>query len=72
MRKRIGAVVLLGIGLLAVGVAQNSRSSTLVYGGNWSDLISLDPGISYEFSGGLVTDNLYETLVNLKARICPR
>ncbi len=66
MRKRIGAVVLLGIGLLAVGVAQNSRSSTLVYGGDFSDLISLDPGISYEFSGGLITDNLYETLVKFE------
>jgi peptide/nickel transport system substrate-binding protein len=66
MRKRIGAAVLAGIGLLAVGVAQNSRSSTLVYGGDFSDLISLDPGISYEFSGGLVTDNLYETLVKFE------
>ena len=66
MRKRIGAVALLGIGLLAVSMAQNSRSSTLVYGGDFSDLISLDPGISYEFSGGLVTDNLYETLVKFE------
>ncbi len=66
MRKRLGAAMLLGVGLLAVGVAQNSRSTTLVYGGDWSDLITLDPGASYEFSGGLVADNLYETLVKFE------
>ena len=65
MRKRFGLVAF-GIGLLAVGVAQNSRSSVLVYGGDFSDLISLDPGISYEFSGGLIADNLYETLVKFE------
>jgi peptide/nickel transport system substrate-binding protein len=67
MRKRLGAALtLLSVSLLAIGVAQNSRSSTLVYGGDWSDLITLDPGTSYEFSGGLVTDNLYETLVKFE------
>ncbi len=39
------------------------RTQTLIYGGDWSDLITMDPQVSYEFSGGLVTDNLYETLV---------
>lgn len=57
------------LGLLAVlaglGFAQD-RASTLIYGGDWSDLITLDPGVSYEFTGGLVTDNLYETLVKFE------
>ena len=67
MRRRLGAAAaLLSVSLLAIGVAQNSRSSTLVYGGDFSDLITLDPGTSYEFSGGLVTDNLYETLVKFE------
>ncbi|MCL4455536.1 MAG: ABC transporter substrate-binding protein, partial [Deinococcus sp.] len=47
------------------GLAQD-RTSTLIYGGDWSDLITLDPGVSYEFTGGLVTDNLYETLVKFE------
>ncbi len=46
--------------------AQNSRSSTLVYGGDWSDLNTVDPGQSYEFTGSIVTDNLYETLVKFE------
>jgi peptide/nickel transport system substrate-binding protein len=46
--------------------AQNSRSSTLVYGGDWTDLNTVDPGQSYEFTGSIVTDNLYETLVKFE------
>jgi peptide/nickel transport system substrate-binding protein len=69
-RNRVGvAAILLSAGLVAFGVtslAQNSRQSTLVYGLDSSDLITLDPGQSYEFSGGLVTDNLYETLVKFE------
>lgn len=64
---RNGAFVLLAAGaagaLLSQVSAQNSRQTTLVYGGDWTDLITLDPGQSYEFSGGLITDNLYQTLV---------
>ena len=54
--------------LLSLGVAsaQNARQTTLVYGGDWSDLITMDPAQSYEFTGGLVTDNLYETLVKFE------
>jgi peptide/nickel transport system substrate-binding protein len=69
MSKRLGvaAAALLGMGILAVGVtAQNSRSSTLIYGGDWSGLITLDPGMSYEYAGSLVTNNLYETLVKFE------
>ncbi len=47
-------------------LAQSARQTTLVYGGDWSDLITLDPAQSYEFSGGIVTDNLYETLVKFE------
>lgn len=43
--------------------AQSARQSTLVIGGDWSDLITADPGVSYEFSGTVVTNNLYDTLV---------
>lgn len=56
------SILVLATGL---GFAQD-RASTLIYGGDWSDLISMDPQISYEFSGGLVTDNLYETLVKFE------
>ena len=66
---RTGAFVLLSVGGLAavvIGQAQGSRQSTLVYGGDWTDLITADPGQSYEFTGGLVTDNLYETLVKFE------
>jgi peptide/nickel transport system substrate-binding protein len=67
MRKPVlAALILSSTVLFAAGVAQNSRSSTLVYGGDFSDLITLDPGMSYEFSGGLITDNLYETLVKFE------
>ena len=54
--------------LLSVGAAsaQNARQTTLVYGGDWSDLLTMDPAVSYEFTGGLVTDNLYETLVKFE------
>jgi peptide/nickel transport system substrate-binding protein len=69
MNKRLGvaAATLLGMGFLAVGVtAQNARSSTLIYGGDWSGLITLDPGMSYEYAGSLLTNNLYETLVKFE------
>ena len=66
MNKRLSAAaLLLGIvGMIAASVsAQSNRSSTLIYGGDWSGLITIDPGLSYEFAGSLVTNNLYETLV---------
>ncbi|GAA4003346.1 ABC transporter substrate-binding protein [Deinococcus rubellus] len=43
--------------------AAQGRESTLVLGGDFSDLITLDPGVSYEFTGSLVAGNLYDTLV---------
>lgn len=48
---------------LAVGAAQGARQTTLVIGGDWTDLLTLDPGVSYEFSGTVVIDNIYERLV---------
>ena len=51
--------------LLSLGFAQD-RTKTLVFGGDFSDLITLDPGQSYEFSGTLVLDNVYERLVRFE------
>ena len=69
MNKRLSAAaLLLGIvGMIAASVsAQSNRSSTLIYGGDWSGLITIDPGMSYEYAGSLVTNNLYETLVKFE------
>ncbi len=51
---------------LPFALAQSARQSTLVIGADLSDLITMDPGVSYEFSGSLITDNLYETLVRFE------
>jgi len=60
--KALGMVAALSAGL---AMAQD-RTSTLIYGGDWTDLITADPQVSYEFTGGLVADNLYETLVKFE------
>lgn len=49
--------------IIGVGAAQSARQSTLVIGGDWGDLITLDPGVSYEFSSTTILDNIYERLV---------
>ncbi len=41
-----------------------SRAETLVYGGDFTDLITLDPAVVYEFGGTLIVGNVYETLVS--------
>jgi peptide/nickel transport system substrate-binding protein len=41
-------------------------ASTLVWYGDVSDLISLDPAVAYEFSGILLAHNAYETLVRFE------
>jgi peptide/nickel transport system substrate-binding protein len=51
--------------LFSLSFAQD-RTTTLVIGGDFSDLITLDPGQSYEFSGTLVLDNIYERLVRFE------
>lgn len=48
---------------LGAGLAGAQKQSTLVIGGDFNDLITFDPGVSYEFSGGLVAGNIYDTLV---------
>ena len=58
--KALALAVALSVPLAA---AQSGRESTLVIGGDFSDLITMDPGVSYEFTGSLVTGNLYDTLV---------
>jgi len=63
--KRMATLaVALGIAVVtAFGAAQSARQTTLVIGGDWGDLITIDPGVSYEFSGTIVIDNIYERLV---------
>jgi peptide/nickel transport system substrate-binding protein len=46
--------------------APSSASNTLVYDKNMDDLITLDPGIVYEFSGILVVHNVYQTLLQFE------
>ncbi len=66
MRMRLALALLLA-GLLlwpsgVVGLAAPARD-TLVYVSDISDMISLDPAVAYEFSGILVAQNVYDTLV---------
>lgn len=41
-----------------------SREETLVYAGDFTDLLTLDPAVVYEFGGTLIVGNVYETLVS--------
>ncbi len=43
---------------------RRSLAETLVYGGDFTDLITLDPAVVYEFGGTLIVGNVYETLVS--------
>ncbi|GAA6756832.1 hypothetical protein Thermus77420_23080 [Thermus thalpophilus] len=53
--------------LLLAGIAlAQDRTQVLVYGGDWTDLITLDPQVVYEFSGVMIADNMYETLVRFE------
>ena len=64
MRKL--AVWLVGATLFSLSFAQSSRQSTLVFGLDSGDLITLDPGVCYEFACNLIASNLYETLVQFE------
>ncbi|HRN18264.1 MAG TPA: ABC transporter substrate-binding protein [Trueperaceae bacterium] len=66
--KRIATLVVALIFALAAafGAAQSARQTTLVIGGDWGDLLTIDPGVSYEFSGTVVIDNIYERLVKFE------
>lgn len=41
-----------------------TRENTLIYSGDATDLITLDPAVVYEFSGIQVAGSIYETLVS--------
>jgi peptide/nickel transport system substrate-binding protein len=45
--------------------ATTDPKETLVYAGDLSDQISLDPAVAYEFGGILVVGHIYQTLVTL-------
>ncbi|HSL46760.1 MAG TPA: ABC transporter substrate-binding protein [Anaerolineales bacterium] len=51
---------------VAVTEAPISVENTLVIDSNISDLITLDPAVVYEYSGILVTHNVYQTLVTFE------
>src|SRR5438093_9302411 len=48
-----------------------TASDTLVYVNDISDMISLDPAVVYEFSGVLVAQNVYDTLVTFEGEDLP-
>src|SRR2546425_6424320 len=65
VRMRIAVVEML-VGVLFAPQTPSraaTASDTLVYVNDISDMISLDPAVAYEFSGVLVAQNLYDTLV---------
>lgn len=59
------ALLVLGA-LLGLSALAQDRTQVLVYGGDWTDLITLDPQVVYEFTGVMIVDNLYETLVRFE------
>lgn len=65
MRIRFVIILVLTGVLLAPRVPSNAATAlnTLVYVNDISDMISLDPAVAYEFSGVLVAQNVYDTLV---------
>ncbi|HHO56186.1 MAG TPA: ABC transporter substrate-binding protein [Trueperaceae bacterium] len=65
MRKTI-VLLFLALFIFPLGLAQSSRNSTLVIGVDLGDLITLDPGVCYEFSCSTIGDNIYETLVRFE------
>ncbi|MCC6454569.1 MAG: ABC transporter substrate-binding protein [Caldilineaceae bacterium] len=48
------------------GDVEVTRENTLIYAGELSDLLTLDPAVVYEFSGIAVVGNVYETLVSFE------
>ncbi|MDQ7827407.1 MAG: ABC transporter substrate-binding protein [Armatimonadota bacterium] len=65
MRPRLAVVVLLAALFWPFGTGGFAAPArdTLVYVSDISDMISLDPAVAYEFSGILVAQNVYDTLV---------
>jgi len=59
-------VVIVVVGALLVSSNPSGAATapdTLVYAHDITDMISLDPAVAYEFSGILVAQNIYDTLV---------
>jgi peptide/nickel transport system substrate-binding protein len=50
----------------AGGESNASPQETLIFAGDLSDQISLDPAVAYEFGGILVEGQIYETLVSFE------
>lgn len=44
--------------------AEVTRENTLIFAGDASDLITLDPAVAYEFGGIQIVGSIYETLVS--------
>jgi peptide/nickel transport system substrate-binding protein len=63
--RLVVAVLVAGLLLVPSGVGSVAAppQDTLVYVADISDMISLDPAVAYEFSGILVVQNVYDTLV---------
>ncbi len=60
------AALLIAVSLAAPGPARaGTPRDTLVMAKQIDDIVSLDPAIAFEFSGGEVVGNLYETLLTL-------
>ncbi|MGH2426295.1 MAG: ABC transporter substrate-binding protein, partial [bacterium] len=66
MRKLMPVLLLLASLLTSPAIGPGlaaPAANTLVYVADISDMISLDPAVAYEFSGVLVAQNVYDTLV---------
>lgn len=50
----------------AAAPAEVTRENTLIFAGDMSDLLSLDPAVIYEFSGTEAGGQIYETLVSFE------
>lgn len=65
-----GAMVAAVVVLAVLGSGGPALAATprdvLVYAGDFTDLISLDPAVVYEFGGILIVHNLYDTLVRFE------
>src|SRR6266545_4015635 len=49
----------------AVELPEVSRADTLIFAGDLTDQISMDPAVAYEFGGIEVVGNIYQTLVTI-------
>jgi peptide/nickel transport system substrate-binding protein len=56
-------------GSAAVAPAESievSRENTLIFATDMGDLLTLDPAVVYEYSGGQIVGNIYQTLVSFR------